>query len=56
LPEGDPMIIVAQSSNDFISKLDSMLASHSYTTDRHDDNPNDDVGDNYINLINQLIS
>ncbi|MEB8430924.1 hypothetical protein OO007_01710 [Cocleimonas sp. KMM 6892] len=56
LPEDDPMIIVAESSNDFISKLDSMLATHSYKTDRHDDNPNDDVGDKYIKLIDQLIS
>lgn len=56
LPEDDPMIIVADSSKDFINKLCLMLERHDYTKDFHDEDLSDDVGDNYIQLINQLIS
>ncbi len=57
LPSDDPMLVLTESSDDFMSKLDNMLKDClTHSTYAFENTSEDEIGNQYLAVINNLLS
>ncbi len=56
LPEDDPMLIVADSRTMFLNKLDEMLKNIGQQVSACDSSSTDEIGDQYMSVINSMLN